>query len=204
MVCNAIISQVTETNLIIQNPYFKGLVYTHSNPNMKKGKKGDIIPISILNAGYFINSENITVLCSLLNFPICGFFKLSGDPKSVDISSFKNFELSANEIKKLSKYDDVLVKYNKTKTFKGISKFLSQFTSLKEGDIISKPPHLSRFQGFMVMDKSEIKNIEVIEQNASVVFMTLLEDYVKFTNLYKSMIDNYSTEDFNTYKRYYN
>ena len=63
--------------------------------------------------------------------------------------------------------------------------------------------HLSRFSGFIIIDKNEQKNIDVIEQYSSLIFTELLEDYVKFTRLYMAMDEIYTTSDFTTFKKYY-
>lgn len=202
VICNARILKITPMSHVITTSYAKGLVHIQNNPTIKKGKEGDIIPITVSRSVHYPGAKDISLIGSLLNFPKPIYYKLRSNPKDVDINSFKNVELSSSDIKKITKYDDVIVKFNK-KDIKGTVKPLSSFTSLKEGDVIGKPSYLSRFSGFIIVDKSEYKNIEIIEQYAGLVFSELLEDYIKFTELYKSMDRVYTTSDFNTYKKYY-
>jgi len=202
LICNAKIFKVTPISYVIQTPYSKGLIHLATNLTVKKGNEGDLIPITISSSAHYPGANDISLIGSLLNFPKAVYFKLKNNPKDVDIQSYKNIELAPAVIKKLSKYDDVIVKFN-NKNIKGVEKPLSYFNSLKEGDIICKPMHLSRFSGFIIIDKNEQKNIDVIEQYSSLIFTELLEDYVKFTRLYMAMDEIYTTSDFTTFKKYY-
>jgi DNA-directed RNA polymerase subunit E'/Rpb7 len=199
VVCNTKILKINDGKIVIRNPYLTGLIYMPNVSNVFK--EGNYIPVMITSSKYYIGHESNVASCELLGFPKPIYYRLKNDPKKIDTDSYSKLEVGATEYNKLKKYDNVVSNHYK-KDIKGTIKKLNQFSTLKEGDIIGRPQYLSRFEGFAVLDKS-VKDIPIVDQSSQIVFNELLDDYVKYTNLYRAMDELYNAADFKVFENYY-